>query len=325
MATSNASSFNANIGGLRERGNANDQMNKAISDRINILKASEPDVKAQQTQQTEVKGTEAVGTLKTISDLKDAGQKIGKGVDALKSGAQNVSNMVTGSGVASNAPVTAKPIAPTSQAPTSGSGQVDGLPKGSPGGAPKFNESQVEAGDDLFSGLKSQPTNTAGLFDRSRSVVSASTQSTPSPMSVAGNLTKGDNLGDMSNTIKSGITNATGDLASGSSNVHSAVQTASNVASKVGDAVEEGASVASKVMTGASAVADALGPVGDLIGLGMAIYGGVKSKGYFKRQQDASTDAQTAIAKPVAQTATQSTSVSLDTSKPAQAMAQSHY
>ena len=323
MATSNASSFNANIGGLRERGNANDQMNKAISDRLNILKASEPDVKAQQTQQTEVKGTEAVGALKTISDLKDAGQKIGKGVDALKSGAQNVSNMVTGSGVASNAPVTAK--ATTSQAPTSGSGQVDGLPKGSPGGAPKFNESQVEAGDDLFSGLKSQPTNTAGLFDRSRSVVSASTQSTPSPMSVAGNLTKGDNLGDMSNTIKSGITNATGDLASGSSNVHSAVQTASNVASKVGDAVEEGASVASKVMTGASAVADALGPVGDLIGLGMAIYGGVKSKGYFKRQQDASTDAQTAIAKPVAQTATQSTSVSLDTSKPAQAMAQSHY
>jgi len=320
MATSNASNFNNSIGSLRERGNQGDMLNKAVSDRLNILKASEPDVQAQKTQETEVKGTEAVGALKTISDLKDAGQKIGKGVDALKSGAQAVSGMVGGSGVSTNAPVQAKPIAPTT-----GSGQVEGLPKGNPGGAPKFNESQVEAGDDLFSGLKSQPTNTAGLFDRSRSVVQASTPSTPSPMSVAGNLTKGDNLGDMTTSLKSGITNATGDLASGSSNVHSAVQAGANVASKVGDAVEEGASVASKVMTGASAVADALGPVGDLIGLGMAIYGGVKSKGYFKRQQDASTDAQTAIAKPVAQTSTQATSVSLDTSKPAQASAQSHY
>ena len=297
-------SFNSQLGGLRERSNMGDNFSKAVSDRINILKASEPDSLAQKTSQTEVKGAEAVGALKTISDVKDTAQKIQKGYGAIKGGAQNVSNMVQGKGVSTNAPVKA-----------SASGKLDDstLPRGNPAGGASHLQDDVSGNEKVFQGLNLGKSDTAGLFDESK---------LPSKMNVNGSLTKGSNgMGDVVNSLKGDtnlLKNASGDLASTSSNLHSAVSAGSKVA-------EEGGEMAGKAIAGAGAVADALGPVGDLIGLGMAIYGGIKSKGYFKRQDTASQQAQTAIATPNKPQATPSTNVSLDTSKMGASMGASHY
>ena len=319
--------FNSKLGGLRERGNMDDSFNKAVSDRINMLKSAEPDVLAQKTQQTEVKGTEAVGALKTISDVKDASQKIQKGASAIKGGAQAVSNMVQGKGVSANStnPVKADPIkddnAPKLDDAT--------LPRGNPSGATSHLESAVSGNESAFKGLNLGDGDTKDLFNfsdtagRSRDVANGIQTSTKvNPMNVSNALTKGDSdMNDVSNSLKNAgnlLKNSTGDLASTSTNLHSAVSAGAKV-------VEEGAEIGGKAIAGASAVADALGPVGDLIGLGMAIYGGIKSKGYFKRQQDATQTAQTQIETTPKAQATPSTNVSLDTSKMGGNMGQSHY
>lgn len=317
--------FNSRISGLKGRGDYSDSMDKAVSDRMNMLKSLEPDVGAQKTQETEVKGTEAVGALKTISDVKDASQKIQKGYGAIKGGAQAVSNMVQGKGVSTNAPVKADPIkddnAPKLDDAT--------LPRGNPSGATSHLESAVSGNEPAFKGLNLGDGDTKDLFNfsdtagRSRDVANGIQSSTKvNPMNVSNALTQGDkDMANVSDSLKGAgnlLKNSTGDLASTSTNIHSAVSAGAKVA-------EEGAEVGAKALAGASAVADALGPVGDLIGLGMAVYGGIKSKSYFKRQQDANTTAQQAVATPAKSSATPTTNVSLDTSKMGQSMGQSHY
>jgi len=333
--------FNSRIRGLKGRGDYSDSMNKAVSDRMNMLKSLEPDVLAQKTQQTEVKGTEAVGALKTISDVKDASQKIQKGLSAIKGGAQQVSNLVQGKGVSTNAPVQATPnpaFNPVKADPIKADPIKDDnapklddttLPRGNPSGAVGHLQDAVSGNESSFKGLNLGETDTKDLFNfsdtagRSRDMVNGIQTSTKvNPMNVSNALTQGDkDMSSVSDSLKNAgnlLKNSTGDLASTSTNLHSAVSAGAKVA-------EEGGELAGKAIAGASAVADALGPVGDLIGLGMAVYGGIKSKGYFKRQQDANTTAQQAVAMPTKTNATPTTNVSLDTSKMGQSMGQSHY
>tara|TARA_R110002072_G_scaffold165892_2_gene319133 strand:- start:21076 stop:22614 length:1539 start_codon:yes stop_codon:yes gene_type:complete len=94
------------------------------------------------------------------------------------------------------------------------------------------------------------------------------------------------------------------------------------------DIVNAGSKVASGVSAGletAGAVADALGPIGDLIGLGMSIFGGIEARKEHNEQVAGNQQAQAQLAKPVASNTSQATSVSLDTSKQAQAGVMSHY
>ena len=94
------------------------------------------------------------------------------------------------------------------------------------------------------------------------------------------------------------------------------------------DIMNAGSKVASGVSAGletAGAVADALGPIGDLIGLGMSIFGGIEAKKEHNEQVAGNQQAQATLAKPVASNTSLATSVSLDTSKQAQAGVMSHY
>ena len=91
-----------------------------------------------------------------------------------------------------------------------------------------------------------------------------------------------------------------------------------NVGSKVGEGISAG-------LETAGAVADALGPIGDVIGLGLAIFGGISGAKEHSEEAASSVQAQKQLAQPVEQASQQSTSVSLDTSKMAQASVASHY
>mgnify|MGYP003627278718 CR=1 FL=1 len=148
---------------------------------------------------------------------------------------------------------------------------------------------------------------------------------------------------DISNSVRAaannGINGARGAMANGASNLHANItgagndltQGASKVAGAADDALQTGAKVASGLSKAAEVggtVLDALGPVGDLLGLGMAIFGGVEATHQEGVEKRAQATAESAMSAPV--TAGQGaggamTTATLDTSHPGQAVAQSHY
>tara|TARA_R110002072_G_scaffold24198_6_gene82653 strand:- start:1414 stop:2886 length:1473 start_codon:yes stop_codon:yes gene_type:complete len=170
-------------------------------------------------------------------------------------------------------------------------------------------------------------------------------------------------LGNLSSSLKSGANNIaghvpTGGMAETSTNIHASVSQAledfkgqvggalsdvqsqikgvagqvSQVGKGVGAVGEDIASGASKAVEGistglevAGGVADALGPIGDLIGLGMSIFGGVEEHKEHEQEKQANQQAQQTIAQKPEESTQQATSVSLDTSKQAQASVASHY
>ena len=165
-------------------------------------------------------------------------------------------------------------------------------------------------------------------------------------------------MNDAKSAIGGMTRNATGANASGSTNIHSNISQAledfkgqvsgamtdvqahiSNLSGQVAD-VGKGvmatgadiANVGSKAVAGVSAgletagaVADALGPIGDLVGLGMAIYGGIE--GHREHAEDASANqsAQGQMSKPISGETQQTTNVSLDTSKAVQPTLMGHF
>ena len=107
--------------------------------------------------------------------------------------------------------------------------------------------------------------------------------------------------------------------------ISNSVRAAANNALQTGAKVASGLSKAAEV---GGTVLDALGPVGDLLGLGMAIFGGVEATHQEGVEKRAQATAESAMAAPV--TAGQGaggamTTATLDTSHPGQAVAQSHY
>ena len=180
---------------------------------------------------------------------------------------------------------------------------------------------------------------------------------------ISGDQSANATLGNLTDSLKSQASNIagkvpTGGMAETSTNIHASVSQAledfkgqiggalsdvqeqmkgvagqvSQVGKGVGAVGEDIANAGSKAVEGisagletAGAVADALGPVGDLIGLGMAIFGGIAGHKEHEDAVSANQKAQASIAAPVAQQTAQATSVSLDTSKTAQASVASHY
>ena len=172
------------------------------------------------------------------------------------------------------------------------------------------------------------------------------------------NSTLSSTMNDAKSAIGGMTRNATGANAPTSSNIHSNISQAledfkgqvsgamtdvqshiSNLSGQVAD-VGKGvmatgadiANVGSKAVAGVSAgletagaVADALGPIGDLVGLGMAIYGGIEGHREHAEDQTANIVAQGHLATPLAGQTQQATNVSLDTSKAVQPTLMGHF
>lgn len=121
------------------------------------------------------------------------------------------------------------------------------------------------------------------------------------------------------------------------SNIHQSVnegvsltgRMAQNTATRMGDAVRPLAQGLEKGIGLAEGVADALGPVGDIVGLGMAIFGGVKAREERKEEKQGEVQQQATInALPKTNTTDSSAvSVSAPAQKPMAQMSQSqsHY
>lgn len=79
MSLATASNFNASIGGLRTRGNQDDEFNKAMKDRLTMLQYQAPSELKAQAGQIQAQGTAIGQGLSAVSDAKGT---IEKGVSA---------------------------------------------------------------------------------------------------------------------------------------------------------------------------------------------------------------------------------------------------
>lgn len=133
----------------------------------------------------------------------------------------------------------------------------------------------------------------------SRNIFQSGLVRTPK-LNVGGALTQPDSmsqrLGSMVNFSKPSVPNPHAGLGGDTSNlagdVDSAVSKVSQTASKVGEAVDTGLGIAGDVM-------DALGPVGDLIGLGLSIFGGIEGHKAEEQKEDAQQQQLSAVKQPV--------------------------
>jgi hypothetical protein len=95
-----------------------------------------------------------------------------------------------------------------------------------------------------------------------------------------------------------------------------------------GGELDKAVSFGSKAMEVGGEVLDALGPVGDLLGLGMSIFGGVEGKKHAEDIKQGGIKAQAAMAQGASSIKTAGSSITtatLDTSHPAMALAASHF
>lgn len=88
------------------------------------------------------------------------------------------------------------------------------------------------------------------------------------------------------------------------------------------------AGVASKGLEAGASVLDALGPIGDILGIGMAIFGGIEQHREKKEAMESSQSAEAQVknsSAPTTKGLVASTNVSLDTSKQQGVSVASHY
>lgn len=291
MATSSASNFNESIGSLRERSNTDANFKKGMNDRLAMIKFDAPQKITAQATQVEAKLGATMGAFKSISDTKSAVQNISKSVGKIGDAVGRISAM---SGSSQQ-----EPHSLSSAPQTISSGEISN---------PAFDSGA------LGEGSRSGRTAIEGQFRSNPMNVSTMT----------GDQTANNSLNELTSTLRNRASNV-GANAMTSTNVHASVASAGDVAEDVGNIGSKVAEGVSAGLEGAGAVADALGPIGDLVGLGMAIFGGVEAGKAHKDEVAKQAQAQAVVATPATQNTTQSTSVSLDTSKPAQATAQSHY
>ena len=183
-----------------------------------------------------------------------------------------------------------------------------------------------------------RPLNPSGFVENAMSKLFGGAKNTTQEVSNMGDAIRG--------AANNGINGAKGAMANAANNVHATVQgaqstlsgatdDAASMAGKVASAgakaasgVEDAVNVGTKVMGAASGVMDALGPVGDLLGLGMAIFSGTEAHHHEKIEAHAQSVAQGALAAPTANVRAAGnamTTGTLDTSHPAQAVAASHF
>ena len=94
MATSNASSFNQSVGGLRRQGNMSNEFNKAGADRAAMLKFDAPNQTEAYAGQIQAKLGATQGSLKGVSDMNLARKKISSAYKAVKASGQKVVSSV---------------------------------------------------------------------------------------------------------------------------------------------------------------------------------------------------------------------------------------
>lgn len=150
-----------------------------------------------------------------------------------------------------------------------------------------------------------------------------------------GNQTINSNLGNLGQNIRqnlnTGLNDVKGALADTNQNIHGAIQQLSSRMDDLGQTTSDIAKGTSGLLEGglegAAGVMDMLGPVGDLVGLGMAIFGGVEAHKQAKVEKESEDQSQAVMNQPVQAPVVsgQNVSASLDTSHPAQAVASSHY
>lgn len=193
-------------------------------------------------------------------------------------------------------------------------------------------------GDLMDNTARVRPLNPGGFVENAMARVFGGAKNTTQEVSNMGDAIRG--------ATNNGINGARGAMANAASNVHATVQGAqstlsgatddaasmagkvASAGSKVASGVEDAVNVGTKVMGAASGVMDAMGPVGDLLGLGMAIFSGVESHHHEKIEAHAQSVAQGAMAAPTANiraAGNAMTTGTLDTSHPGQAVAASHF
>jgi len=124
-------------------------------------------------------------------------------------------------------------------------------------------------------------------------------------------------------------------ILSGATNLHQTVQDgvdqagrmAQNTASKLGEVSDTLSSGLTKGIGAMEGVVDSLGPIGDIVGLGMAIFGGIKAHQEHKEEEASAKTQQAQISGlPTTQTVnTSSVGVGGSSSNPLQSQQQSHY
>ncbi len=150
-----------------------------------------------------------------------------------------------------------------------------------------------------------------------------------------GNQTINSNLGNLGNNIRqnlnTGLTDVKGALADTNQNIHGAIQQLSSRMDDLGQTTSDIAKGTSGLLEGGleagAGIMDMLGPVGDLVGLGMSIFGGIEAHHQAKEDREGEEKSQAVMSAPVQAPVVsgQNVSASLDTSHPAQASASSHY
>ena len=120
------------------------------------------------------------------------------------------------------------------------------------------------------------------------------------------------------------LSDARGAVRQTASNIHQAVGAIGDT-DKIASAVGDAGKVVSGAMEAGAGVLDALGPIGDVLGVGLSIFGGVEARREKMKANEAVGQAQTEVKQGVKAPVQQATNVSLDTSKQAPMSGMSHY
>ena len=281
-----ASNFNMSVGNIRQPSNAQAYLDKAKKDRLSMLRSQEPDMDKVGEKEGGIGATAAAFKLgDSLSKVKDKVNQGVKAVGEVKDGINRIRNV--------SANPSTEPV--NTGARTEVGTMEDRLNRilGSGGG-----------------GGEKPPTrmNVSSMIDGS-----ANNQ--------MDNLTSA--LGSKANGV---LSDARGAVRSTASNLHASVMSSVGGAGEdVEKAIGTGARVASGAMEATAGVLDALGPIGDILGVGLSIFGGVEAKREKATAMDASKTAEAEVAKPVAPQTQQATNVSLDTAKQAPMSSATHY
>ncbi len=137
--------------------------------------------------------------------------------------------------------------------------------------------------------------------------------------------------GNLRSAANSVAGQAKGALADSANNIHGALQAGADTAGQVGEDIASGVSKAQGVVDAgistAGTVLDALGPIGDILGVGMTIFGGIEDAITHHKAAEQAKEAEATMKQPIANAtpAAQTTTATLDTSKISQASASAHF
>ena len=285
MAT--ASSFNMAVGSLRGQSNAGAVLEKAKKDRLAMLQAQAPDFKDKSASDMAGIGGVA-GALKVGDGVKKVMDKVSK----VKSAVQKLGGGTT-SGV-NDVVDDAKSLSAR-------------------------NDAVGTMGDRFARVLGKDYTALAGGGGaKPPTKMNVSSMIDGSANNQMDKLTSA--LGSKADGV---ISDAKGALRSTATNLHSAVMGAGG--DEAMNAITKGVGVASKAMETGASVLDAMGPIGDVLGIGLSIFGGIEAHHEKMKEQESVDTAKQEVAKPISAPSAPTTNVSLDTSKGTPMSVASHY